>query len=306
MGGSRVTIAATGVACGVALCFASPVGAAVTIGSDLPSSPPFAQSCTPSCTFGNSTHPVNPASSPLDGVVVRWRTRFGEAFDGVRLRVVEYNPSGTPMLTGIRTGPATDVPAGLQEFTLSPGLPISAGNEVGIDVTDDTSPQAFASRTMASGFIDSPAIGDGTMSPSGALGVQEILLNAEVEPDADADGFGDETQDQCPTDASTHGPCPDLAAPETTITAAPADKVKTRKKRTKVSFEFASEPGASFECSLDSAPFGPCSSPLTHKVKAKRKPTAHQFRVRATDAADNVDPTPATDEFKAKRKRKRK
>ena len=29
-----------------------------------------------------------------------------------------------------------------------------------------------------------------------------------VEPDADGDGYGDETQDQCPTDASTQGPCP--------------------------------------------------------------------------------------------------
>jgi hypothetical protein len=31
-------------------------------------------------------------------------------------------------------------------------------------------------------------------------------LVAVVEPDDD-DGFGDETQDQCPTDASTQGPC---------------------------------------------------------------------------------------------------
>jgi hypothetical protein len=29
-----------------------------------------------------------------------------------------------------------------------------------------------------------------------------------VEPDADHDGFGDETQDQCPTDKTTQGPCP--------------------------------------------------------------------------------------------------
>jgi len=29
-----------------------------------------------------------------------------------------------------------------------------------------------------------------------------------LEPDADHDGFGDETQDQCPTHASTQGPCP--------------------------------------------------------------------------------------------------
>src|SRR5262249_48277211 len=32
-------------------------------------------------------------------------------------------------------------------------------------------------------------------------------LSARLEPDADHDGYGDETQDQCPTDASTQGPC---------------------------------------------------------------------------------------------------
>src|SRR5262249_49078219 len=37
-------------------------------------------------------------------------------------------------------------------------------------------------------------------------------VSAVIEPDADHDGFGDETQDQCPTQATTQGPC-DTAAP---------------------------------------------------------------------------------------------
>jgi hypothetical protein len=40
----------------------------------------------------------------------------------------------------------------------------------------------------------------------------EFLVNADVEPDADRDGFGDETQDQCPTNASTQGSCPPAPA----------------------------------------------------------------------------------------------
>jgi hypothetical protein len=36
----------------------------------------------------------------------------------------------------------------------------------------------------------------------------QIDVSAVLEPDADHDGFGDETQDQCPTNGSTHGPCP--------------------------------------------------------------------------------------------------
>jgi hypothetical protein len=37
-------------------------------------------------------------------------------------------------------------------------------------------------------------------------------LSATLEPDADHDGFGDETQDQCPTNASTQGACPVIAS----------------------------------------------------------------------------------------------
>jgi Ca2+-binding RTX toxin-like protein len=39
-----------------------------------------------------------------------------------------------------------------------------------------------------------------------------ILIAAKVEPDSDRDGFGDETQDQCPTDATIQKPCPALGA----------------------------------------------------------------------------------------------
>ena len=44
------------------------------------------------------------------------------------------------------------------------------------------------------------------------LPAQRTDLSATLEPDADRDGFGDETQDQCPTNAATQGPCPQAAA----------------------------------------------------------------------------------------------
>jgi RTX calcium-binding nonapeptide repeat (4 copies) len=52
-----------------------------------------------------------------------------------------------------------------------------------------------------------------------------ILIAANVEPDSDHDGFGDETQDQCPTNATTQGPCPApgaVAAPPPTCKGKPA------------------------------------------------------------------------------------
>ena len=90
-----------------------------------------------------------------------------------------------------------------------------------------------------------------------------------------------------PTPAA-HGWTVDTSAPETTITSAPPASTTS----TSASFSFtAGELGSSFECALDAAAFAACTSPRTHSGLA---PGGHQFRVRAIDAAGNVDPTPAT------------
>ncbi len=60
-------------------------------------------------------------------------------------------------------------------------------------------------------------------------------------------------------------------------------------------FEFSSEPGATFECRLDEAPFGSCSSPRTFTGLSNG---AHTFRVRAKDAVGNIDASPATRAWK--------
>ncbi len=85
---------------------------------------------------------------------------------------------------------------------------------------------------------------------------------------------------------------PDTAAPETEITKAPKDR--SAKRKAKYRFE-SSEQGSTFECKLDKAGFKPCLSPRRYK---RLKPKRHRFRVRATDAAGNTDPTPAKDRFR--------
>jgi hypothetical protein len=94
----------------------------------------------------------------------------------------------------------------------------------------------------------------------------------------------------------------DTTAPETTITAAPKAKVKTKHKTVKVSLSFSSNEPGRFECKLDSEDFAPCTSPLTRTVGKG----THTWSVRAFDALDQVDATPADTTFKVKRKRKRR
>jgi hypothetical protein len=80
---------------------------------------------------------------------------------------------------------------------------------------------------------------------------------------------------------------PDTDPPETTVTSAPGGLVAGGD----ATFSFiASEAGSSFECSLDGAPFGACTSPAGYSGLADG---AHSFDVRATDGAGNTDPSPA-------------
>jgi hypothetical protein len=85
-------------------------------------------------------------------------------------------------------------------------------------------------------------------------------------------------------------PSPDVAAPETTLIGIKrVATVGAKAARAKIKARFTSESGARFECKLDGRPYVACSSPRTLKLKVGK----HVFRVRAVDAAGNVDPSPA-------------
>ena len=84
----------------------------------------------------------------------------------------------------------------------------------------------------------------------------------------------------------------DSLAPETTINLGPAQG-STSANRTP-QFTFASELGATFECSLDGATYAACTSAWTLTSLGDGQ---HTFAVRAKDATGNVDPTPASRTF---------
>jgi subtilisin-like proprotein convertase family protein len=88
--------------------------------------------------------------------------------------------------------------------------------------------------------------------------------------------------------------------PDTLLTKTPAKKVKSKKKKAKVVFEFSSTvPGATFTCTLDGKSMA-CTSGQSFKVKAGK----HTFTVVAS-AGGVVDPTPASYSFKVKKAKKK-
>ncbi|MGH2951665.1 MAG: trypsin-like serine protease, partial [Solirubrobacterales bacterium] len=84
-------------------------------------------------------------------------------------------------------------------------------------------------------------------------------------------------------------------APQTTITKHPRKRGRKRKAR----FKFTADEPATFECKLDRKPFKPCDSPYRKRVSRQK----HRFKVRATDAQGNTDPT--ADKFKWKVRKRR-
>jgi hypothetical protein len=82
----------------------------------------------------------------------------------------------------------------------------------------------------------------------------------------------------------------DTTPPETTLTSVPPDPAPINAG----TFSFSSDepgPGTRFQCSLDGETFYTCPSPTRYTALTDG---LHSFRVRAVDADDNGDPTPAS------------
>jgi thermitase len=87
----------------------------------------------------------------------------------------------------------------------------------------------------------------------------------------------------------------DRTPPNTTITSRPPANTRSRS----ATFRFTSnEPGSKFQCRHMSGPWVSCSSPKTYKGLGVG---LHTFRVRAIDAAGNMDSTAAVDTWRVLR-----
>jgi hypothetical protein len=212
---------------GLLAASASPAGAAVTIG----------QTFSPNDFFGGSgvfIQSGSPGSSyvvPSDGVITKWSF---EAPAGVTppMKLKMVRPAGGNDFTTVGDSQLESPAPGILN-TWPTRIAVKAGDLPAHFYTDTTfSFRAAAgynahyiSGSPGASGLDPPA---GTSTTYQADPGDQIDLSAVLEPDADADGFGDETQDQCPTNGTTHGTCPATLA---TTTPTPQAKKKCKKKK---------------------------------------------------------------------------
>ena len=208
------------------LCPGSPIATSACSGSLFGSAlqgersaPPAA--CSPSCLYVQTALGGASTATSSPGVIVRWRVLNGSS-GAYRINVLTDNPEGSGGAfhayhvlsigeTGNVTAPTNSAFPKISSFPSR--LPIPAGAYVGLTVPGGTIPGFQSSAGGQAKYSRTEAPFPGITGVVGESHNGAILYDADIEPDVDGDGYGDVTQDSCPTSASVHeGPCPAAVA----------------------------------------------------------------------------------------------
>src|SRR5262245_54844083 len=167
---------------------------------------PTGFSCNPIAKFFQGVSPSNQFVVPYEGVITSWSFLGGvTAPSQMKLKLARVGASTLDVVAESDF----QTPVANQLNTFPSRVPAHADEVIGFDLK---SPSLVPCGTdPAAGYTTDYVVGDLAPGTSNAafssLPNLHLDLSARLEPDADHDGYGDETQDQCPTNASTQGPC---------------------------------------------------------------------------------------------------
>jgi hypothetical protein len=190
---------------GIALALVAPPAARadVTIGSPLTAAGTTLV-CGQPCTWSLTAFPGRDVTAPFAGVITRWRIRTGAGAGttAARLRVIRRpsGPGAQPGI-GIASSPTVTPPADtISVFSVR--IPIAQGDYVGVGFGPGAlDAVAITPGTAIESWADLIDGGAGTI-PNILFPGAELLVNADVERDVDTDGYGDDTQDNCPANTN--------------------------------------------------------------------------------------------------------
>lgn len=156
--------------------------------------------------------------SPVDGVVTKFRIRSLSP-DKVKLgigRQVDANNPGLMTLVGLTTEVTLKGNESIEEFPAQ--IAVKAGDRVALETQGGLGALHGGSGGTRQYEYSPPLVAGQGPRDATDNEDEELLLQAVIEPDSDKDGAGDETQDKCPTNASTAGTCPtpDVGKPSLT------------------------------------------------------------------------------------------
>jgi len=149
-------------------------------------------------------------TAPASGVVTQWGANLAPLpIPSLGMHLAILHPTGNPdEFTTSAESAAEPIRPG--ENTFQTRLPIGAGDRLGTTGTGVTEVVLYCPSSDASDVLGAVAGGAPAGSTHVFPGVTQARLAAwaKIEPDADADGYGDETQDKCPQSAAVQAECP--------------------------------------------------------------------------------------------------
>jgi hypothetical protein len=240
------------------------------------------------------------AGSPIDGVITSFRVR-AVVTQPTRARLltatIAETAPGQATATAARTSAdgvtlqiaGAEAPA--QQFAVR--IPVKKGEHLALEGA------GLVDTHASSGGPLSYAFGNLTFAypTMAAQSAGELLVQATVEPDADHDEFGDETQDACPSQNTLGKPC-DLVKPAITGLRVRKGNVHYRLSETAaVGLSLQKKVGRHFK--QFGLPFSGSRSAGANKVKLPSKPrlTPGLYRLRATATDEAVNQTTAIARF---------
>jgi hypothetical protein len=167
-----------------------------------------------------------PSAIPSAGVITSW-TFSHELPIPATIQVSEqlkvFAPAGPNQFKVV--GESALSPVGIGATIIPTRVPVQGGDLLGSNLS------ATNAGTLEQGIIycktGNPGDEAGFVAGDPVTGMTVPLIaslpevqnpvTVTVEPDADGDGYGDETQDKCPTNAATQGPCPTPPPPPAPI-----------------------------------------------------------------------------------------
>jgi hypothetical protein len=155
-----------------------------------------------------------PFAVPAPGVLTKWRvTKEQHTLEPFEAKLKVYRATDVPNQLEVVGGSALEtLEEGPNSFDAR--IPVQAGDRLGLYGT--TPSGAMNCMTSSAQDVIGVSVGDVPPGSAQVFSVEKsssrVAVSALVEPDADHDGFGDETQDRCPQSASLHDAvCPRIS-----------------------------------------------------------------------------------------------
>ncbi len=194
----RWTVRMAGLACFVLAAAGVGVpaaGAATTVGSTSPAGA-FSGG---RAIVQRITDPGSPSYTTPAGVITSWSYQSSTGTTAGQVRLVVFRPLGGNDYFVVARSDFGDATATDQTFSFPTRIGVQAGDVLGLRSTGPALVgTAHQGSDQTAGFsVADPAPGE-TVTASSFSGPDRLDASAVVEPDADADGLGDESQDRNP------------------------------------------------------------------------------------------------------------